>query len=120
MKEESLDAAHQLAHADNRLEVLKITLAAKDMRLDIARERVAELEKERNLYMSRLDAACAQMPRLRELEQGVKDKRIAELEAELQAFRDFNAPLLRTIAEEEPGAWDHLQGDAQKERENDG
>ncbi len=36
--------------------------------------------------------------------------RIKKLEADLQAFRDFNAPLLRIIEEEEPGAWDHLQG----------
>jgi len=44
-------------------------------------ERNAGLEKKLNLYMSRLDAACAQMPRLRELEQGAKDHMIAELEA---------------------------------------
>ena len=37
------------------------------------------------------------------------NERIAELEAQLQLFRDFNIPLLRVAAEEEPGAWDHLQ-----------
>ena len=36
-------------------------------------------------------------------------ERIAELETQLQSFKDFNAPLLEMIAEEEPGAWDHLQ-----------
>ncbi len=36
-------------------------------------------------------------------------------EGRTQAFRDFNAPLLRIVDEEEPGAWDHLQGDVQNE-----
>jgi len=36
---------------------------------------------------------------------------VEELEAQLQLFRDFNTPLLRVAAEEEPGAWDHLQGE---------
>jgi len=41
---------------------------------------------------------------------------IAKLEAQLQSFRDFNAPLLRVAAEEEPGVWDYLQEEAHDDR----
>ena len=34
-------------------------------------------------------------------------KRITELEAQLQSFRDFNAPLLRVAAEEDAPSWEN-------------